>query len=596
MKPMRYDDLISALKQQGSILCRVPAPEPQWGLFTGPEEIIETFDGNEIPLLLEKLENISGQGKYIAGFLSYEASVFFDHANAVKTLTAFPLIHFAVYGKAPRCFTHLSCICENGLIPVLSPDEKQHEYVEKIKALKKYIYDGDIYQANYTIRFNADDNGTAEEYFLQRFINHPAPYAAFINAEGFKIASLSPELFLERDGDFIKSSPMKGTASSIGDAGKQAGNILQADEKNRAENLMITDMVRNDLGRICEFGTVKTEKLFAIETYSTVHQMISTVTGKLNPQASSLQGIFSGLFPPASITGAPKIRAMQLIKELERSPRKIYTGAIGCFYPADKFLFNVAIRTFLYQNGKVELGSGGGIVADSQPEDEWQECMIKKYFTSYFKESFDIIETFLWQKGKGFSDIEEHLKRAEKSAGLFCFKWDLPGIKKTLAELAGALSSVHELARVRLLISKSGEVKTEYSRLEFKGWGKVSARVKISSLRTNSSNVFFLHKTTRRELYNTEYKSAVAEGFDEVIFLNEKAQVTEGAITNIFIRIGGIYYTPTLNCGLLDGIWRRLQIRELSAFEKIITLEDLHSAEEILIGNSVRGGIIAKLR
>lgn len=592
---MHYNDLISALNQEGSVLCRIPEADLSWGIFSSPAQIISTYKGDEIPLIMEKLETLSAEGKYLAGFIAYEASPFFDPANEVKDSADFPLLWFAVYQEAPRLLDSIEEPNENGLIPLLSPDINRTDYLEKIRSIKKYIYDGDIYQANYTFRFRADKAKTPAEYFVQRFINHPAPYAAFINTADFKIASLSPELFLERNGAYLKSSPMKGTASSVGEAGKLAADTLQADQKNRAENLMITDMVRNDMGRICEFGTVKTEKLFAIETYNTVHQMISTVTGKLRTD-TSLKSIFSGLFPPASITGAPKIRAMQLIKELENSPRKIYTGTIGCFCPGQKFLFNVAIRTFLYQHGAVELGSGGGIVADSQPEDEWQECMIKKSFASYFKNTIEILETLLWEKDKGFSDIEEHLERAENTASLFCFKWNTDEIEKKLAELNKELSSLHELTRIRLLFSKNGTIKTEYSPLAFKGWGKELARIRISQRTVSSSNIFLQHKTTARDLYNSEYKNALADGFDEVIFLNEKSEITEGAITNIFVRKNGKYHTPPLHCGLLNGIWRKQQIKFLNATESVIKISDLIDAEEIIIGNSVRGGIKATIK
>jgi para-aminobenzoate synthetase/4-amino-4-deoxychorismate lyase len=242
------------------------------------------------------------------------------------------------------------------------------------------------------------------------------------------------------------------------------------------------------------------------------------------------------------------------------------------------------------------LGSGGGIVADSQPEDEWQECMIKKSFTSYFKNDFEIIETLLWEKAKGFSDIEEHLARAMNTASLFCFKWDMHEIKKNLARLEEELSSLHKLARVRLLFSKDGNIKTEYSPLAFKGWGKELADIKVSKHATSSLNIFLRHKTTIRELYNTEYKNALSEGFDEVIFLNEKSEMTEGAITNIFVRKNGKYYTPPLSGGLLNGIWRKQQIKLLNAAETIISLNDLSNAEEVIIGNSVRGGIKAVLK
>ncbi|OGV40566.1 MAG: aminodeoxychorismate synthase, component I [Lentisphaerae bacterium GWF2_49_21] len=559
-------------------------------MFRSPVETFSAYKTSEVLPALKQIEASLVKGLYVVGFISYEASPAFDPANRTRKPDGFPLLWFSSY----KCFSefHFPNDFSFSHPPVsFSPETEKQIYLKNVRKIRKYIYDGDIYQANYTFRMTGEAQGNPELLFLNLSISHPVPYSAFINAGNLKIISNSPELFLESVSGRIRSLPMKGTASRAAtfDEDRKVAEDLSKDLKNRAENIMIVDMVRNDLGRICRTGSVKAEKLFHVDTYPTVHQMISEVTGRLKPD-TCITDILSATFPPASITGAPKIRAMEIISGLETSPRKAYTGSIGCFMPDGDFCLNVAIRTFICSDKKTELGIGSGIVADSEPEKEWTECLMKSDFANFAKPDFKILETILWTRSKGFAFLKEHLERAQNSQEYFGQRWDGAKAKKAIRRLMSFLSrSKINIARVRLMISEDGNAETEYSVLEKTGWNKLMLKIKLSRKKTDSKDVFLYHKTTNRKLYDEEFRKAHSEGFDEVIFQNEKGEITEGAISNIFILKGGSWLTPALSCGLLPGIWRSKMICELRTSEERITAVDVKNAEKIIIGNSVRG-------
>jgi para-aminobenzoate synthetase/4-amino-4-deoxychorismate lyase len=358
---------------------------------------------------------------------------------------------------------------------------------------------------------------------------------------------------------------------------------LQRDEKNRSEHVMIVDLLRNDLGRICTTGSVSVEDLFSVERYETLLQMTSTISGTLRPGAL-FHDIFRAMFPCGSITGAPKIRTMQIIRELEPNPRGIYTGAIGFIAPNRSAVFNVAIRTLVLKDGHVHMGVGGGIVADSIPEDEHRECLLKASFLTRAHHPFQLIETMLWDNE--YFLLSLHLDRIESSASYFNFVFDRSAIQSQLHDLAHTFTAGQRY-RVRLLLHPDGSLTLTHSPL-FEEPSTI--RVKLSSERTSSTDVFLRHKTTHRQFYDQQYAAARAAGFDEVIFTNERGEVTEGAISNLFIEQSGKLLTPPLTCGVLPGIMRRhLLETHATAEERILTLEDLHSADAILLCNSVRG-------
>ncbi len=588
--------MLDILKDKGTVVCRLPGKKKTWGLFRSPLETITAYRIPEVIPALYKLEDCLKKGFYVAGFISYEASSAFDPANRTNKLNGFPLVWLSAYKNfSPLKLPASTTFNQHSVI--LSPEIGKDIYLKHMKRIKKYIYDGDIYQANYTFRTTGKKPDNPELLFLSLFRSHPVPYSAFVNTGNLQLISNSPELFLESISGKIRSLPMKGTASRAltCEEDRKVSENLSNDLKNRAENIMIVDMVRNDLGRICRTGSVKADDLFHVDTYPTVHQMVSEVTGRLKA-GTSVSNILSAVFPPASITGAPKIRAMEIISELEKSPRKAYTGSIGCFLPNGDLCLNVAIRTFICSGRKMELGIGSGIVADSEPGKEYDECLMKKNFANFATPEFKVLETILWEKGKGLKHVKEHLERARDSQMYFGRKWNAAKVSQALKRLISNLTSNKiKRARCRLLVSQDGRAETEFAVLEKPGWGKDLLKIKLSNRRTDSKDVFLYHKTTNRKFYDEQFRKAHSEGFDEVIFLNEKDELTEGAITNVFILEDGQWLTPALACGLLPGIWRRKMIRRLHAKEVRITAVDLKQAGKIIIGNSVRGGGEAKL-
>jgi para-aminobenzoate synthetase/4-amino-4-deoxychorismate lyase len=341
--------------------------------------------------------------------------------------------------------------------------------------------------------------------------------------------------------------------------------------------------MRNDLGRICQPGSVQVSNPYTVERYRTLHQMTSTVTGRLRPKTTYAE-IFRSLFPCGSITGAPKIRTMQIIRDLERGPRGVYTGAIGFIAPGGRATFNVAIRTLVVQSGMARMGVGGGIVADSDARDEYRECLLKASFLTREPRAFELFETILWDRD--YQLLDYHLDRLESSADYFGFPIARDALRQRLLHLsAGFESGIPQ--RIRLSLTATGESILQSA--EFVAEPKRGS-VRLATERTASDDVFRRHKTSNRELYDRLHAQAVADGFDDVLFLNQRDEVTEGAITNLFVEKDGEWLTPPVECGVLPGVLRRhlLQTRP-NAREMILRIGDIESADALYIGNSLRG-------
>ena len=572
--------------KKGSVVCRLPDSK-QWGIFSDPVKLLCCTKIRNVKNTLNKLEKALSQGFYAAGFISYEAGAAFDGAFPAQPLDDFPLLWFGIYDKAPEIFNpaqeEIFAVCED-----LQPEMSEAEYHAAVGEILNDIKAGNIYQANFTFRLFAPRINDPWRLFKALFVRHPMPYAAFINTGDSQIVSLSPEIFLERKGSKLFNSPMKGTIKRSRDPEKDNNNagFLKTDPKNTAENLMIVDMVRNDLGRICKPGSIYVDPLFHVDSYATLHQMISTVHGEINIK-TGFSEIVQAVFPAASITGAPKIAAMHKIQKLEKSPRKIYTGSIACIYPNQDFCMNVAIRTLICSAKSTELGVGGGIVYDSGKNAELEEALLKSKFIHAAEPDFQILETMLFENG--ISDLDAHLNRMAESAKFFKFKFD-----KETAErfVTNRVADTPGKSRIRLLLNFKGELELQAFPISTNGWGTSSAKVKLSEEHTSSKDIFLRHKTTRRDFYNKHFHKAVDKGYNEVIFTNERGEICEGAISNIFIQDqDGSWYTPPLSSGLLPGIWRAAAIKKLHAGEKVLHLEDLNNVKQIIIGNSVRGEI-----
>ncbi len=578
---------------KGQVICRLPGTDVLWGRFEQPDEIICALNITEVNTALKRIEAAVSTGKYAAGFISYEAAPAFDPAYKVHPALDFPLLWFGIYSAPAEIITSFSVASPANISPEVQPSIDFNAYCESIRTIKTHIEAGDIYQANYTIRTILEiPEIPPEQLFFHLCHHHPAPYAAYIDSGDFQLISISPELFLDRHGQLLRSIPMKGTAPRrlTAQDDRLAAEDLRDDPKNRAENLMIVDMVRNDLGRICVPGTIAVDPLFEISTYRTVHQMTSTVHGTL-PDHAPFGAILNATFPAASITGAPKIRAMEIINQTENSSRRAYTGSIGCIAPGGDFCLNVAIRTIIRQNEVLELSVGGGIVADSQPESEWLEALCKSRFAAAACPDFHVLETLLYSRDTGFHLLDGHLRRAEESQRYFGRDFDPEHIRRHLHGLA----IDHDHARIRLTIDENGHPSSTVMPLENQGWDKKCLRVAIAPEHVNSKNVFLHHKTTCRAHYNEYYRQALEQGWDEMIFHNERGELTEGCISNIFLLLEDGWATPALSCGVLPGLWREKTIAELGAKEQILTLNDLAGAQTILLGNSVRGGAEAQI-
>jgi para-aminobenzoate synthetase / 4-amino-4-deoxychorismate lyase len=570
-------------------------------LFLHPIKTVAATTLDDLPGLFAQIEESQSKGLYVAGFLSYECGYHFEHFDGEIELNRnIPLAWFGIYEK-PFFFDHATG-CFDGIPPEklgptvelstleriaidVSLDISEADYCTRIRRIKDLIASGDTYQVNFTDRVSLPIPVAPDTAFGILSRQQPVSYGALINNGEHCILSLSPELFFKTAGGRIVTRPMKGTTPRGLDAQEDAVAALrlQRDEKNRSEHIMIVDLLRNDLGRVCTMGSVTVEDLFSVERYETLLQMTSTVSGELR-QGLTYYDLFKNLFPSGSITGAPKIRTMEIIRELEDRPRGIYTGAIGFIAPDGSSTFNVAIRTLVLKDGVAEMGVGGGIVADSEPSDEYRECLLKAAFLTRPNYEFELIETLLWDEG--FYLLPMHLDRLESSASYFSFVLDRTVVTAKLDEAAEKFE-VGGRYRVRLTVGASGDVAASSSQLPAV---QQFGRVRLSVERTSSRDVFLRHKTTRRDLYEREFAKATTEGFDEVIFTNERDEVTEGAISNIFVRVGDKMLTPPLSCGVLPGVYRRYLLETLgNVEERVLTVRDLRDADAVLLCNSVRG-------
>ncbi|QBG47589.1 aminodeoxychorismate synthase component I [Verrucomicrobia bacterium S94] len=554
----------------------------RWLRFQHPEKVLKAERLEEV---LPAIGEAEQSGLYAAGFLSYEAAPAFDPALRVHDSGDFPLLMWGLF-RAPEILEDIDAVSSAAFsVGTPEPSVSNEEFTAAIGSIKESIAAGATYQVNYTYRLHAEFAGDAWAFFCALVNGQNTEYAAFIETEDFAICSASPELFFQMKNGIVSSRPMKGTARrgfTFSDDQKQA-EALQKSEKDRAENIMIVDMIRNDIGRVAEAGSVETVSTFDVEKYPTVWQMTSTVKGRVASRISTggngtFSGVFKALYPCASITGAPKAKTMEIIRSLETSPRKVYTGSIGFITPEGEACFNVAIRTALIQNGMLEFGVGGGIVWDSEAESEYEETLTKARVLTQPRPDFHLLETMLWEPESGIYLLDEHMRRLHESAAYFDIPLDLQTIMRSLENLGC------ESLRIRLLVSKTGG--SEVQRFPVKASEKEVWKIAIAEKPVDSDNVFLYHKTTHRAVYE-EARAAFPE-YDEVLLWNERGEVTEGTFTNVVIAKDGRKITPPVACGLLGGTFRASLLKAGTIEEGVITLADLKSADEVWLVNSVR--------
>ncbi len=555
-----------------------------WLQFTHPHTVLQATNLSDvIPLLAEVEGRVQCEGLYAAGWISYEAAPAFDGVLRTCTAMAFPVVCFGLFNSPTHLTTLPSISDQNPSSAVWQPSVTRNEYDSAIARIREHIAAGDTYQVNYTLRQKRSFQEDPWEFFCRTCAD--APYAAFLDTGAFSLCSASPELFFCLHDQEIFSKPMKGTAPRGRTLAEDRANAqwLHQSEKNRAENVMIVDMIRNDLGRIARTGTVRVPRLYEIEKYATVWQMTSTVEART---AASFPDILRALFPCASITGAPKVKTMELIASLETTPRNIYTGAIGFLGPGRRARFSVAIRTILVDKlaHLAEYGVGGGIVWDSTAGEEYEECLNKAkiILDPVSSRPFRLLETLLWTPDGGYFLESRHLDRLRDSADYFDYPFDALRIGEALIAVARQLSG--GAYRVRLLLSQDGIVECSSAPLEQPD-GRI-LRVRVAKGPVHSGDRFLYHKTTRREVY--EKARAAFPDADDVILYNEAGEMTESSVANLVILVNGRLVTPPVGCGLLNGTYRAELLERDEISEEPVSLSALKQAEKIFLINSVR--------
>jgi para-aminobenzoate synthetase / 4-amino-4-deoxychorismate lyase len=556
----------------------------RWLCFRVPKQIVTASRLDEVLPALKRIEALVNQYRwYAAGFISYEAAKAFDEAFSTHPAAEFPLLWFGLY-DAPEEFKLPDPDFEAYSLGEIIPSISQSEYDDAIRQIKGRIQSGDTYQVNYTLRLRCSFVGDAWHLFLAMVRAQPCGYSAWVDTGRLAICSASPELFFRLDGNQLTCKPMKGTVrrGRTLDEDKALSEWLRSSEKNRAENLMIVDMIRNDLGRIAEVGSVHVPQLFEVERHPTLWQMTSTVAAR---SQKPLIEILTALFPCASITGAPKIRTTQIITDVEPNPRHIYTGSIGYIAP-DRFVqFNVAIRTAIVDRfkGQMEYGAGGGIVDDSSCNDEYTEALLKARVLTERQADFSLLETMRWSSEDDYFLLDYHLQRLSDSAIYFDYPVDIENVKRMLtAKVASYGGKPH---RIRLLVARDGAVDIQSIPLtETESVHPV--RVKLATKPVNSADVFLYHKTTNRRIYETARQSCPVS--DDVLLWNERGELTESCIANIIVERDGNLLTPPVDSGLLPGTFRAWLLDQGKIREQIIKVSDLEKCSKLFLINSVR--------
>ena len=577
-------------------------------VFTNPSTILTAHDASEVADVIQAVDAATQAGAYAAGFISYEAAPAFEPSATVKAGGHTPLASFGIF-ESP----HPGFVQQNSITPQVSAwvlDTHFADYNAALTTIHDAIERGDTYQINYTLRTHAQLIGDGFAYYEQLRRAQRADYCAYLDWGDVQVLSISPELFFTRTGDSVVTRPMKGTARRgvMPDEDAALGKWLYESRKNRAENLMIVDLLRNDLSRLAELGGVTVPALFTIERYPTVMQMTSTVQATLRPHVA-LWDVLAALFPCGSITGAPKLKSMEIIAALEKTPRGPYCGAVGYIKPGGDAVFNVAIRSVVLttKTGAMECGLGGGITWDSNPVEEFEEVKTKAQFLEHRSAGFDLIETLRLEQGRLTLRHRHHARLSASAAAL--------GFPKPTALLDVALDEFAAqypkgVYRVRLLYSVAGTVHLEGFALDDAGSGLGSdpnlgsdpkptksaktVSVDIAQGSVSSHDLFLRHKTTRRTVYEHYFQQAEPDTFD-VLLWNERGEVTEFTRGNVVAEINGRRITPPLSCGLLSGTLRQELLEEEQIEERILTLQELQRVSALWFINGVRGWVPVKL-
>jgi para-aminobenzoate synthetase/4-amino-4-deoxychorismate lyase len=559
--------------------------------WSGPVATVRANTPADIGTAFAKIESALASGHHVGGYFSYELGYALERRLLpLMPSCKMPLLWFGIFENSVAPAAGVDQTRSRAYAGPLRHDWSAQNHADAFARVHALIAAGDLYQANLTYRARFAFGGDPLALYRRLRARAGARHCAYVDDGERQLLSFSPELFFEISPEgIIRARPMKGTAArgETPNEDQAARARLATNEKERAENLMIVDLLRNDLSRVSQPGSVRVETLFEVETYPTVHQMVSSISARLEPGAG-VERIVRALFPCGSVTGAPKLRAMEVIREVETDARGIYCGAIGWFAPDGRAAFNVAIRTLMITGGGGEVGIGGGIVFDSRAEPEYEECRIKARFYEAGRPEIRLIETLRYAPAAGFVRGERHLARMAASAAALGLPFDQAA---AWAALRACTKGAEGSLRIRLTLGEDGafEAAAEPFSGSFTSW-----RFAVSPERVWSGDPLLRHKTSIRELYDGEHTRLVKEtGCDEVLFLNERGELTEGSRTNIFVQKEGGLLTPPVASGLLDGCLRRELIEQGRCLEAVLRPDDLARAEQIFLGNSLRGLIPA---
>lgn len=568
-------------------------------LFEAPRDVLIARSVAEVPAVMAAADRALRDGYYVAGWVAYEAGPAFDSALVTQPPGDVPLVCFGVYAdkqEAPPLLAPGDTSSPLTWTPALTPAQ----HARGVATIREAIADGETYQINYTFRLTSVLElwtsgpldpwtfGPLDPLYASLASVERVPYAAFLETDEWSVLSLSPELFFRREGSRLTTQPMKGTAARgrWKEEDEARAATLRTSEKNRAENVMIVDLCRNDVTRVCRVGTVTATKMFEVLRYPTVWQMVSTVEGELETGVE-LSDIFSALFPAGSITGAPKSSSMRLIAGLEHGPRGVYCGAIGYASPDGRATFNVAIRTMTVHRptGRAEYGVGGGITWDSTAPDEHAEAM-QKAACLEVRPPFSLIETLRWENG-AYVRLDAHLARLKESADYFGFTFDEGVVRAALSSGAPSseapgFSPAHAI-RSRLEFSQDGSVSVAMAPLDVT---PEAPTIALASTPVDSSNRWLFHKTTRRDVYD-HHRAEHPDVFD-VLLWNERCELTEFTRGNVVLELDGRMVTPLRACGLLGGVFRQELIDSGQIVEAVVPVSDLRRATRIWFVNSLR--------
>ncbi|MCH8273266.1 MAG: aminodeoxychorismate synthase component I [Armatimonadetes bacterium] len=561
----------------------------RWLSFSDPVQVITATCVGEVETALQTVETaVSQRNLHAAGFITYEASAAYNLTVNDPIGDALPLLWFGLY-EGHDTVEDIGELCES-LGPYALGDSQPSVdlpgYEAVIPRIKDYMVQGHTYQLNYTFRMRASFEGEPLALFSDLVNAQQAMHTAYVDTGRYAVCSASPELFFRLDGNLLTSRPMKGTAARGRSAAEDKANVMRLaqSEKNRAENVMIVDMIRNDMGRVAHVGSVHVPRLFEVERYPTLLQMTSTVQARTG---RSFTDIMRAMFPCASVTGAPKVRTMEIIAELEREPRGVYTGAIGYLAPGRQARFNVAIRTVVIDRlrGGAEYGVGSGIVWDSSAADEYEECMVKAKVLTVKRPSFNLLESLLWTLEQDYFLLDAHLQRLAESSQYFNVPLDKEAARERLEEFGRTLS---EPAKVRLLVGQDGAITVQAVPLAA-GAIPEPVRVGLAAEPVDSDNPYLYHKTTRREVY--EEARASRPDCDDAILWNERGEITEATTSNVVLQLEGEMFTPPVESGLLAGTFRNYLLQhpsDISLTERVLTIDDLRSSTAVHLIDSVR--------